>query len=287
MKLPSPILLLALLLTVVFTLATWLEPRIGQWTSSGQGQSVLAIAIGDGRKMFANHFYNKADVYFHSGFYPSIFDQARQAAEKDKDMAGGKHDDPEEEKRESMAAYRPPADWVDAFGRNFIPNTHTHLDKPGEAREILPWLRLSADLDPQLVANYVVAAYWLRISMHKPFEAEEFLRQGLRANPDSYEILNVLAKIYRDDHHDPDHARNLWELALQHWRAQDEAKREPDLETYREIVSGLAQLEEDQGNYDKAMYYRQLELKSSPFPAAVQKLIDDLKKKQAESKKPS
>jgi tetratricopeptide (TPR) repeat protein len=285
MKMPSPILLLALLMTVVFTLATYLEPRIGQWTSSGQGQSVLAIAIGDGRKMFANHFYNKADEYFHSGFYPSIFDQARRAAAKDKDMAGGKHDDPEEEARESMAALRAPRDWIDAFGRNFYPNTHTHLDKPGAAREILPWLRLSADLDPQLIANYVVAAYWLRVSMHKPAEAEQFLRDGLRANPNSYEILNVLAKIYDEDHHDPDHARNLWELALQHWREQDEAKKEPDQESYREIVSNLAQLEEKQGNLDKAMYYLQLELKSSPFPAAVQTLIDDLKKKQAAVKR--
>ena len=78
MKMPSPILLLTLLLTLIFSLSTYLEPRVGRWITRGQDQSMLAIVMGDGRRMFANHFYTKADVYFHSGFYPSIFDQARQ-----------------------------------------------------------------------------------------------------------------------------------------------------------------------------------------------------------------
>jgi len=40
-------------------------------------------------------------------------------------------------------------------------------------REILPWLRLSAELDPQRVETYTVAAYWLR-NMGKIAEAEQF-----------------------------------------------------------------------------------------------------------------
>ena len=32
--------------------------------------------MGDSRQLFANHFFTKADVYFHSGYYPSVFDQA-------------------------------------------------------------------------------------------------------------------------------------------------------------------------------------------------------------------
>jgi hypothetical protein len=31
-------------------------------------------------------------------------------------------------------------DWIDAFGRNFFPTNHTHLQN-AEQREILPWLR--------------------------------------------------------------------------------------------------------------------------------------------------
>ena len=58
----------------------------------------------------------------------------------------------------------PPRDWIDAFGRHFIPNRHTHLDEGGatddlsgskEVREILPWLKLSAELDPENVKTYI------------------------------------------------------------------------------------------------------------------------------------
>jgi hypothetical protein len=93
MKSSVPILCLALLLAVVFSLSTYLEPRMGRWITRGQDQSMLAIVMGDGRRMFANHFYSKADAYFHSGFYPSIFDQARQQMAKDKDITGAHDDD--------------------------------------------------------------------------------------------------------------------------------------------------------------------------------------------------
>src|SRR5437667_4857091 len=63
------------------------------------------------------------------------------------------------------------------------------LGESSDVREILPWLRLSAELDPNSVRTYTVAAYWLRERMGKVAEAEQFLREGLRANPGSYAIL--------------------------------------------------------------------------------------------------
>src|ERR1700722_20376384 len=35
---------------------------------------LFKVAIGDSGKMFANSFYVKADEYYHSGYYPTIFD---------------------------------------------------------------------------------------------------------------------------------------------------------------------------------------------------------------------
>ncbi len=119
----------------------------------------------------------------------------------------------------------------------------------------------------------------MRGHLGKPAEAEEFLREGLRANPTSHEILFELGKIYSENHHDPTHARNLWELALQRWQDQDAAKKDPDPLLYREIVANLGHLEETQGDLTKALYYKQLELKVSPVPDAISKQIDELKQK--------
>ena len=124
-----------------------------------------------------------------------------------------------------------PLDFIDAFERNFIPSRHTHLDegsargtnselatlsgeKGGAVREILPWLKLSAELDPNRIETYTVAAYWLRSRMGKVDEAEHFLREGLRANPRNAAILFELGRIYNEDRKDYDHARNVWELGV-------------------------------------------------------------------------
>src|SRR5690606_34860071 len=83
-------------------------------------------------------------------------------------------------------------DWIEKLGKKFSASTHVHLEK-GNEREMLPWLRLSAELDPHNVEAYTVAAYWLRKRLEKTDEAERFLREGLRKNPNHPEILNELA----------------------------------------------------------------------------------------------
>ena len=280
MSMPAPGLVVLFLLSLGFTLATYLDPRSLNWGGHGNADNILKIVLGDGRRMFANHFFVKADAYFHSGYYPSIFDQAQKEAAGSKHIAEDQPEGREEEEHErAMNFLGQPRDWIDRFGRHFFPSTHSHLDQPGQAREILPWLRISADLDPQRVETYTVAAYWLRAHLGKPAEAEEFLREGLRANPTSFEILFELGKIYSENHHDPAHARNLWELALQRWQEQDTAKKDPDPLLYQEIVANLGHLEETQGDLTKALYYKQLEVKVSPVPDEIRKQIDELKQK--------
>jgi tetratricopeptide (TPR) repeat protein len=245
---------------------------------------MMQMLFGDGRRMFANHFFVKADVYFHRGYYPSIFDQGKEPADT-KHMTeehDASHEDKDEEEHEkAMDFLGQPKDWIDAFGRHFFPSHHSHLDKPGEAREILPWLRISAELDPQRIETYVVAAFWLRRSLGKTDEAEQFLREGLKANPASYEILFELGKLYQESRRQPDHARNLWELALHRWQEQDAAGKKPDPLIGDAILANLVHVEEEQGNTGKALSYLDLELKVSPAPDAIQKRIAELKEKEA------
>ncbi len=284
MRKSTAVLGLLLLLAVAFTMATWLQPRVASWTERGQSGNILQILLGDGRRMFANHFFVKADVYFHSGYYPSIFDQAREPSDAKHltEEHDPNHESAEEEAHEkAMDFLGQPRDWIDRFGRQFYSSHHSHLDKPGEAREILPWLKLSADLDPSRIDTYIVASYWLRKSIGKPREAEQFLREGLQANPSSYEILFELGKIYYENYHDPSHARNIWELALRRWREQDAAGKKPDPLVYDGMLANLSHLEEEQGNTAKALEYLDLELTVSPTPAAIQKHIDELKQKSA------
>lgn len=274
------ILVLLLLTVAAFGLATILQPRLSRWTNSDDSGGVLKVLLGDGRRLFANHFFVKADVSFHSGYYPTIFDQAQ--APKDSRHMTEHHEEhgneAEEEHERQMNFMGPPHDWIEKFGRHFLITEHTHLAH-GTEREILPWLKISAELDPQRVETYTVAAYWLRKELGKPAEAEQFLREGIRNNPGSYELLYELGRLYWENYHEVTRAGNVWELALRRWHEQQDNVKNPDVLALEELSVHLARVEEEAGHLQKAVDYLQQAAKASPHSAVLQQQIAELQQK--------
>ena len=281
MKRLGPYVILVVLLAACFSLATALQERVSSWSKRGESDNVLKVLLGDGRRLFANQFFVQADVSFHSGYYPSIFD--KQEGQSDVLVAARGQSDNDEDTT-NVDFFGAPKDWINRFGSHFRVNQHTHLDQGAEAQEILPWLKLAADTNPQMIETYTVAAYWLRRSVHNPKEAEAFLREGLRNNPGNCEILLALGQIYNEDYHDTNRARNVWTAALRRWQAQDDdAKR--SVENKRlcdEISVNLAYLEENAGNWPQAIQYFEIAKPVSPSPDAIQKRIDEARRKLAE-----
>jgi len=180
-----------------------------------------------------------------------------------------------------------------------MPNRHTHLDEGGptddlstskEVREILPWLKLSAELDPENIKTYVVTAYWLRKRLNQVPEAEQVLRGGLRSNPNDPQLLFELGRIYFEDYTNSTVARNIWEAGLRSWTRQapslpqsDRLKMTnenfDDRFMFEQLQTYLAQLEEKAGNRDAAIARWELARLASPTPDDIQKHIDELKQK--------
>lgn len=145
------------LVVLAFGLAAWLQPQFQQLPFNSQSPGDFwGNLLDDSRYLFANSAYVTADEYYHSGFYPTIFDNSQafttpHMAEDTGAVASRNSGD-------ETGFMGPPRDWIDAFGRHFIPNRHTHLDEGGptgdlstssKVSEILPWLKLSAELDPE------------------------------------------------------------------------------------------------------------------------------------------
>jgi tetratricopeptide (TPR) repeat protein len=272
----SPYLLLALALTACFTLATGIEPRAGSWSNHAKSNNVFSLLFGDGRRMFANQFFTMADVYFHSGYYPSIFDAPKEGPKEIIAESHGHTDSPDDELKEDFLGK--PKDWIDRFGRRFRIAEHTHLEHSQE-REILPWLRLAADMDPQMIETYTVGAYFMCQHLNRPEDAEAFLREGLRNNPGNYEILFGLGRLYYQNYHDTDRARNVWLLALNCWMKQDSDQQKENRLGFEEITVNLASLERDAGNAEQAINWFQAAKTVSPAPFSLQKQIDEIKMK--------
>ena len=316
-----------LLLSLGLGLVTWLEPWYQSWSGSRTGSAnLLSVALGDSRRLFAKHFYVKADAYFHSGYYPSIFDER---PDEDKlhmaaNAGSGNH-------HKDLPTRGQPNDWIDRFGRHFHPSVHTHLgeakcnhphhahghvhgpdckhddhghvhgpdckhgeddhdDHDGvnpearEQRELLPWLKLAATLDPDRPETYVTAAYWLRSHLGKVAEAEQFIREGLQHIPGEPELLFELGRIYRENHKDIHRSRRIWQAALSQFRKTRTTEATEDLLLYAQMLINLAKLEEEAGDFAKAADYLKDLLVVSPNKAALQKSIDALAAKAAPQK---
>ncbi|MBE0542850.1 MAG: hypothetical protein IH623_15975 [Verrucomicrobia bacterium] len=294
-------LLLIVLLVLAFSLSAWVDPRV---TREGERYSgnALEVMLGEGRRMFANHLAVKADVYLHSGFYPSIFDQAAAAEQREKAAAETaeahvhtedcEHDHDHEHSHEHGEESLPeghkcdttfmgqPQDWIERFGRNFIVTEHKHLEG-GKAREILPWLKLAAELDPQRVETYAVGAYWLRVDQKRSDQAERFLREGLKANPQSHELYFELGRLYFESHKDIPRARNLLQHAYRLWQQNEGNKEEPDRQSFLGITVRLGKLEQEAGNPEKAIQWLTLAKAHSPSPDSLQKQIDEIRSEAA------
>src|SRR5690349_2452036 len=123
----SPLLIALLLLVCCISLAVTVEPRLA-YTQVYQrhDKKLVEVILGSAGQLFATHFFTKADVYFHSGYYPTIFDQ--NATNHDSHMATGAGAIEEKNPEHEGDFLGKPLDWIDKFGRAFFPSSHTHLE---------------------------------------------------------------------------------------------------------------------------------------------------------------
>ncbi|MBI3877163.1 MAG: tetratricopeptide repeat protein [Verrucomicrobia bacterium] len=266
----SPAAILSLLATACFALTGSLLPWHQAAGARNNSAGVLQVLLGDTRRAFASHFFVKADTYYHNGFSTPHSAGDSHMAEQASSDADEKHAD--HDGHETSGAHN----WLERFGRNFYPSRHSHIERAGDEREILPWLRIAAELDPHKPDTYTVTAYWLRQHLGRVDEAEQFLREGLRQNPDSFEILFELGRLLEENRKDTLRARSLWEQALRKWTDREAAHGQPDKQLLALIAGHLAQIEEREGRLVPAVYYYDLLRRVSKNPDAVRKTIDEL-----------
>jgi hypothetical protein len=276
-----------------------LAPAIDPWSRQQRADragGLFGVVLGDGRRLFANHFFAKADAYFHRGVYPSIFDPPKreemhmvtegQSEEEDHGSSEAAHadehlepHDPEECTDPTHDHGKAPAasgDWILRLNQHLRPTDHAHLGS-GDEREMLPWLRLAAELDPNNTQNFIIPAYWLRTRLGRVDEAEEFLRDGLRHNPGRADLLYELGVIYFEQRKSLDRGRNLLEAALIRWQAEAAKEPQPDLALAEAILVRLALLEENAGNLRRAIQHLEALESITPRPEPIREHMRELR----------
>ena len=145
-------------------------------------------------------------------------------------------------------------------------------------REILPWLKLSAELDPKRVQTYIVTAYWLR-RMDKPDESKQVLREGLKENPGNPQLLFDLGRLFLETQHNPVGARKVWEAGLRNLDSLPLADKTNVQNRFsqEQILAALANLEIQAGNTNRVLDLLHQLKEVTTTPVAVEKWINDYK----------
>jgi tetratricopeptide (TPR) repeat protein len=112
-------------------------------------------------------------------------------------------------------------------------------------------------------------------------EAEEFRRQGWKANPDSYAIIFELGRLYEKDRKEPERARNLFELALKKWNQQERHKEKPDTFALEQILANLIETEEQLHDYENCLIHLEQLVSISPHPDTIRQHVKEVKSKLA------
>ena len=154
-----------------------------------QQSDVLFKMFGQLRHDIAAIFYVKADEYYHGG--------TRHPSGETHHLEDDIHAEGRDEEHNHPAAveknkYR---DVFEQVEEEITAHPIIHLQGSASA-EIIPWFYLATVFDPQYVQAYTVGGFWLGMQLEKPDAAVAFLREGLRNNPDAWEIYAQLGEMY-------------------------------------------------------------------------------------------
>ncbi|MBN1517842.1 hypothetical protein JXA32_14855 [Candidatus Sumerlaeota bacterium] len=169
-----------------------------------RNSSAVAQMLGEFRISMGDILFLKTERYLHNGMaFKAHLNQKQLLNVYDHDHnghgAGDEHHD--EHDHENLQTIIPTR--AHDF-RGFIgelerqvkpwqdPSEHHHEHTDGS--ELLPWYRVMTLADPHNVRAYIIGGYWLK--NHSIDEGIRFISEGIRENPDVFELRLSLGRLY-------------------------------------------------------------------------------------------
>lgn len=217
--------------------------------------SATASLVGQFRTSLSSWLWLKTDLYLHNGVQMRRMTREEIASGREAETPRheGEHDEIAKDETDVVTVIPPrERDFRGVFGdveravsayKNM--KGHTHNDP----RKALPLLRLMAWLDPEFVAAWTTGAYVYSLDRTPEAYARAiaFLREGLRANPDSIELNEQIGRAYLVWNRDPGRAQPALERAIELGRRSQSGLGEEALEALLSAYRWLALLLRDRG----------------------------------------
>ena len=233
-------------------------------------KDVLSRVFGELRTYLSSASYINADIYFHGGLYDfhedcSLFAPGHISSHPEKeDYTHDGHVHGHHPQKETLNPLLKIADKIST-------TEHRHISG-NEEKELLPWMLYSVKLNPKNEKAYVIGGYWLGMRLNKIDEAINFLHDGIKNNPESWDISLMLGEIYLIRLKDYQDARIYLEKA----RDLAESKK-VDKFDMRSIYAFLAEAYDKTGHPEASLKIYEKLLKLFPGNAIIKKRVDYFK----------
>ncbi len=220
--------------------------------------SLFTLISDDTRQVVSQAMLDKADEYFHGGLRVADCTMDHAAEPVPHGAAGhdcGNHCSHAPEHRRGF----PPFAWINA---HIHAQEHRHLSDERSV-ELLPWIVAATRTSPRNSQAYEIGSYILNRMTDTPQVAIDFLKEGIRNNPDSPELEVSLAEIYCNTVKDKEQAAAGFERALAKTLARSGERTEDDLLLRLKIYFYIGVIARERNDIDtlRAMTQQATELK--------------------------
>jgi len=145
--------------------------------------------LGEGKSIVSSLSILQADRYFHGGVGHFSDEHKERLAIAERDHKACEH--PEGHVLPDVN----PFNILFRISQEGDATEHVHLHGD-QMKEIIPWLYYAAEIDSNNVQAYTLTGYYLCDRLGKIDQGIAFLQEGIRKNPDSWEIYAELGRIY-------------------------------------------------------------------------------------------
>jgi len=225
---PSVRLVFLLLAVVIPLLALRVDPREyaggrsrDAVARSQRNASSIAILLGELRTSMSDILFVKTERYLHSGvaYVPHHEEQLLSVEEMGEEVQEHQSEiGLEDDDHAGTPTLIPPAEkdyrgFIGRLHREVKPwrdpeRAHLHTD----GTQLLPWFRIMTLTDPHYVMGYTVGGWW--IAAHDEEASLQFLEEGIRNNPDAFQIRMargfILVRKLRQDRENQEMLDKVW-----------------------------------------------------------------------------
>jgi len=263
----------------------YLAPRIDGFNhdfikSKGISErDIVFRTLGEAKNLVADLTYLKADEYYHGGvrhknLEPHVCllrDKEEQIGRKGlvKDLPHlHKHADENEGETEKTCIFN----ILPRIGGEISIHQHRHLHGE-EEKEVVPWLYYSVKLNPHNIEAYVIGAYWVGSRLGKVDEALKFLREGMKYNPNAWQIYSEMGNLYFTEKQD-------YPQSIRFYSKAELLMNEENCDKFdmSHVLTFLGASYEKTGRADKAIEYYRKDLRLFPTHEGLIKRINNLEK---------